>query len=110
MDTRKQLLATLTGLALGFSTAIPGHTAVNSSAASQTCSAGQKDEECACEAALKANTIEALEAFLHRYPPGRSKSTACTALALSALSQFISPQNDNVTKAPPGPVAGGPYP
>jgi hypothetical protein len=45
------------------------------------------DEQCACEAALKENTIQALEEFLRKYPPGR-KPSACGALALNALSKF----------------------
>ena len=45
------------------------------------------DEQCACEAALKENTIQALEEFLRKYPPGK-KPSACGALALNALSQF----------------------
>ena len=45
------------------------------------------DEQCACEAALKENTIQALEEFLRKYPPGQ-KPSACGALALNALSNF----------------------
>lgn len=45
------------------------------------------DEQSACEAALKKNTIQALEEFLRKYPPGR-KPSACGALALNALSKF----------------------
>jgi hypothetical protein len=45
------------------------------------------DEQCACEAALKENTIQALEEFLRKFPPGR-KPSACGALALNALSEF----------------------
>ena len=45
------------------------------------------DEQCACEAALKENTIQALEEFLRKYPPG-PKPSACGALALNALSNF----------------------
>jgi hypothetical protein len=47
----------------------------------------QSEEECACAAALKANTIPALEAFLKNYPLG-DKPSACGALALNALSSF----------------------
>ena len=46
-----------------------------------------REEQCACEEALKKNTIEALEEFLRKYPPGR-KPSACGALALNALTQF----------------------
>ncbi len=45
------------------------------------------DEQCACEAALRENTIQALEEFLRKYPPGK-KPSACGALALNALSRF----------------------
>jgi hypothetical protein len=45
------------------------------------------DEQCACEAALEENTIQALEEFLRKYPPG-PKPSACGALALNALSTF----------------------
>jgi len=45
------------------------------------------DEQCACDAALKENTIPALEEFLRKYPAGR-RGSACSALALQALSQF----------------------
>lgn len=45
------------------------------------------EEQCACEEALKKNTIHAIEEFLRKYPPGRSPS-ACSALALNALTQF----------------------
>ena len=47
----------------------------------------QSEEECACAAALKANSIPALEAFLRKYPLGKNPS-ACSALALNALSSF----------------------
>jgi hypothetical protein len=47
----------------------------------------QTEEECACAAALKANSIPALEAFLRKYPLGHGPS-ACGALALNALSNF----------------------
>ena len=59
-------------------------------AAGSECKPGngtQSEEECACAAALKANTIPALEAFLRKYPLGRNPSV-CGALALNALSSF----------------------
>ncbi len=49
---------------------------------------GLTEEEC-CKVALEKNTIEALQEFLRLYPPGRSDS-ACSALALTALSEFDS--------------------
>lgn len=45
------------------------------------------DEQCACEAALKENTIQALEEFLRKFPPGK-KPSACGALALDAIKRF----------------------
>jgi hypothetical protein len=45
--------------------------------------------ERACERALRENTIEALEDFLHKYPPARYRNdVACYALALGALNGF----------------------
>jgi hypothetical protein len=45
--------------------------------------------ERACENALQANSIEALENFLHKYPPGKYRNeVACYALALGALNEF----------------------
>ena len=59
-------------------------------AAVQQCN-GLSEEEC-CQLALEKNTIEALEEFLRLFPPGRSKGdNACSALAMSALSQFGNP-------------------
>jgi hypothetical protein len=45
---------------------------------------GLTEEEC-CQEALRKNTVEALEAFLRKYPPGRNSNSTCSALALSAL-------------------------
>ena len=47
------------------------------------------DETCACESALKKNTIVALEEFLRQYPLGTQPS-ACGALAFNALQNFTS--------------------
>lgn len=45
--------------------------------------------ERACERALRANTIDALEDFLHKYPPKKYRSkVACYALALDAIGSF----------------------
>ena len=45
--------------------------------------------ERACEVALQKNTIEALEDFLHKYPPARYRNqVACYALALGTLNNF----------------------
>lgn len=117
MDTRKHLLATLSALALGAAVPAAYSATPPSSASVEFCAPGQSEEECACDSALKANTIEALEEFIRRYPPGRAGATACTAVALEALAKFTSPEapnngNDRDTRPlsqPPGPVSGGPY-
>ena len=45
--------------------------------------------ERACERALRANTVEALEEFLHKYPAKKYRNdVACYALALGALNEF----------------------
>lgn len=48
----------------------------------------QQEVECACDAALKAGTIEALEGFLARYG---TEDSACSALASTALANFAPP-------------------
>src|SRR5690349_1040141 len=51
--------------------------------------------ERACERALRANSIEALEDFLHKYPPDKYRNdVACYALALGAINNF-GPNNGN---------------
>lgn len=53
--------------------------AVAAEAAARKCTS----EECACEAALRKNTIEALEAFLKKYPHSvDSGKSACAALGI----------------------------
>ena len=56
-----------------------------------------RDEQCACEEALKENTIQALEEFLRKYPLGQ-KPSACGALALNALSKFVCDDGGDGTK------------
>jgi outer membrane protein assembly factor BamD (BamD/ComL family) len=52
--------------------------------------------EAACERALQKNTIEALEDFLHKYPPNKYRSdVACYALALGALNSFGNNDHNN---------------
>ena len=66
--------------------------------------------ERACERALQANSIEALENFLHKYPPGRYRNdVACYALALGALNEFGTngKNSDEHTGTPPN--GGGGY-
>ena len=110
MNTRIHLLATLSALALGAGVPSAFSATPPSSASVAFCTPGQSEEECACEAALKANTIEALEEFIRRYPPGRSDATACTALAMTALVQFSSPNDrDTHTRPVPGPTVAPHY-
>jgi hypothetical protein len=60
-------------------------------------------EECACEAAIKTSTVEALEVFLQQY--GHSDDTACTTLARVSLNRFR-PDNDRDIGRP---TDGSPY-
>jgi hypothetical protein len=48
-------------------------------------------EECACEEALKQNTIEALEAFLKKYPQSTAGggTSACAALGVPGEEEGI---------------------
>lgn len=101
MDPRKQLLTTLSAVALGV-----GSFALSAQAAVQGPQCTTSAEECACEDALKANTIEALEEFLRKYPPGMNgEGSACTALALAALNDFSNGQQST----PPDRTGGSPY-
>jgi len=64
-----------------------------------------EEAQCACEAALRENTIEALENFILRYG---NDSSACFALAQAALSKF-SPNGSNSDHNPGNSVDTGPY-
>jgi hypothetical protein len=66
----------------------------------QFCSPNQSEEECACEAALQTNTLEAVEEFLRRYP--RPSDSACAALA----SELVFTEGDRGRKVEP--VSGSP--
>jgi len=109
MDPRKQLLATLSMLALSLGGASAPTQAAQSNVQAMfdnlQCLPGQLEEECACEAALNENTIDALEEFLRRYPPENSGPTACSALATTALLKFTEGSRGD----PPEPPGGGPY-
>ena len=59
--------------------------------------------ECACQAALSAGTIEALESFLARYA---SEDSACNALATTALATFAKPEGDGDGLGTIGGVSG----
>lgn len=53
-------------------------------------------EECACEEALKQNTIETLEAFLKKYPQSTSSGAsaiACAAFGVLPLEEGVPDQN-----------------
>ncbi|WP_162918424.1 hypothetical protein [Taklimakanibacter deserti] len=64
--------------------------------------------ERACEKALRANTIEALEHFLHKYPPSKYRNdVACYALALDALGDFEG--SSNGSRNPSGNRVDGGY-
>ena len=106
---RKQLLTTLSMLALTLGGAAAPAQAQSSNLQAQfdRCeepTPGKTEEDCACEIALRENTIEALEEFLRRYPPNGREPNAC--LALAALQNFTITNND---RDPPGPPPPGPY-
>ena len=96
MRWKKFLLAAAGSLGISVSLAS------GASAQSVDLAALQAEADEACSAALEADTIEALEEYLNKYP---DVSSACTALATEALNQFV-PTNDG---PPAGPPAGGDY-
>jgi len=64
--------------------------------------------ERACERALQANTIEALEDFLHKYPARKYRNdVACYALALGALNDFGNRGHDHEHESTSTPIGGG---
>jgi hypothetical protein len=51
-------------------------------------------EECACEEALRQNTVEALEEFLRKYPHSvENQDSACAALAVPTDEEAPSAMN-----------------
>src|SRR5690242_20080538 len=73
MKFKYELVLAVGVFVLGLSTyAIVGQSA------SRKCSS----EECACEKALKENTVEALESFLRKYPHAERGTSACAAIAV----------------------------
>jgi hypothetical protein len=85
MTAFRHWLATLSVFALGGAT----QSFVDTAEAKVTAA----EVERACERALAKGSIEALESFLHKYPPGKYKNrVACYALALDTLNDF---GNDN---------------
>lgn len=105
MTAIRHWLATLSVFALGGIT----HSYIDTADAKKVTAA---EIERACERALQANSIEALEAFLHKYPPQRYRNdVACYALALDALGQFSNNDeknhNNGGTEHPNGGGGGG---
>jgi hypothetical protein len=53
-------------------------------------------EECACEQALRQNTVEALEEFLKKYPHSvNNKESACAALAVPPDDELSVPEGQS---------------
>jgi hypothetical protein len=103
MGLRKQIGAIVGAATFGI--VIIG-VAISAAAESFKCAAAgdlRTEEQCACEAALKDNSIEALEGFLEKY--GDTSGTACTALARVSLDRFR-PDNDPDIGPP---TDGSPY-
>jgi hypothetical protein len=77
-------------LVLAIGTALLGLGAfgVSVQATAQKCTS----EACACEEALRQNTVEALEAFLKKYPHSYKGDSACAALAVPP-SDGLEPEN-----------------
>jgi|SRR5689334_9934621 hypothetical protein len=82
MTAIRHWLATLSVFAFGGIT----HSYIDAAEAKNVSAA---EIERACARALQANSIDALEDFLHRYPPSKYHAdVACYALALDALNGF----------------------
>ena len=100
MTAFKHLLATLSVFAFGGAT----QSYVQPAEAKVTAA----EIERACERALKANSIDAIEDFLYKYPPGKYRNdTACYALALGALNNFGSNRGGNQRNDDRDPVTRG---
>jgi hypothetical protein len=102
MTAIRHWLATLSVFAFGGVT----HSYIDTADAKKVTAA---EIERACERALRANSIEAIESFLHKYPPTKySNDVACYALALDALGSF-GPNRDgsNNSGDHPGTNGGG---
>ena len=99
MTAIRHWLATLSVFAFG------GITYSNVPAEAATKTVTVAEIERACDRALQANTIEALEDFLHKYPPEKYRhDVACYALALGTLNNFgkENDDKDEHTETPPG--------
>jgi hypothetical protein len=97
MNLGKQFLTILGVIALGTSV----YASSAQAATLQRCEAMAnpvRQAQCACEAALEQNTVEALEEFLARYG---DLNTACTARAFVPYNNNR-PDNDREINTPPG--------
>jgi hypothetical protein len=69
-----------------------GGSALSADARARHCTS----EECACEQALEQNTVEALEAFLKKYPQSVSNGdSACGALAIPPGGELSVPEGQS---------------
>jgi hypothetical protein len=92
MNYKKRLLMAFGALALAISAFI-----VPAQAAKARCTS----EECACEAALKQNTVEALEEFLRKYPQSvNDGQSACAALAVPSEGEPSGGQGSGDARTP----------
>jgi hypothetical protein len=100
MTAMRHWLATLSVFAFGGVT----HSYIDTAEAKKVTAA---EIERACERALQANSIEAIEAFLHKYPPGKYRNdVACYALALDTLGSF-GPDRNGSNNGGDHPNSGG---
>jgi hypothetical protein len=96
MAFKKRLLTALGAMALVISVF-----GVPAQAAKARCTS----EECACEQALRQNTVEALEEFLKKYPHSvNNKESACAALAVPPDGEVPGPEGESHGGAPDEPV------
>jgi len=101
MTAIKHWLATLSVFALGAAT----QSYIHPAEAKKVTTA---EIERACERALAKNSIEALEDFLHKYPPNKYRNdVACYALALGALNNFGNNEHNGGSDNHPTPNNGG---
>lgn len=104
MTAFKHLLATLSVFAFGGMTQSSFVTPADAKTATLA------EVERACERALRANTIEALEEFLRKYPPRKYRNeVACYALALGALNEFDQRNNNDKDPTERGKPGDGGY-
>jgi hypothetical protein len=92
MKFRYELVLALGLLMLGISA-----DASTGQAGARTCAS----EECACEKALAQNTVEALEAFLKKYPQSAKGTSACAALAVPPDEGGLVPEGQSHEQSSP---------